>query len=319
MIVGGSATEGAIPPPGIALAMARAAFAAGHFHEARERLTALLRQIDDGPEGDEAGPDSITRALAWLGRLLERDAHLDEALERLGQAYTLVASWRERYPGDAELVGLHGDLAGELGDVFAAKGDSAAALQLYRDSLQVAEWRGDLRGRVLTLERYGRLLLHQADYETAESLYGTVADLYAALGEPEGVAVARHELGRIAQARDQVSRAEDCYRASMALWEHRDRPVEAASSSNQLAILAEQAGRFDEADAWYRQAIALAERVGPGHDLARYLENYAAFLDGRAAADGPHAGCWRGRALEMAARASSAGRAGPRTAEAPLT
>ena len=303
------------------LLLGRADYEDGRFAEAVERFGGLLDRIEAEPDaGHPIGPRSLAHAttLHWLGRGLERLGRREEALDRMAIALQIVEEWSERRPEDHDLVGRRGDLMGDLGDLFAAKRDDVSAAALYREALRIAEWRGDVRGRTLVLERYGQLLLRRRDYDTAWSSYATVADLYSLLGEPEGEAIARHQLGRIAQAVGASRQAEECFRSSLAIWEQRRRPTEAASCCNQLAILAEKAGRGIEADAWYRLAIDFAGQAGSAPVLASYLENYAGFLHDRAAVFPDPTGA-ASKAEDVAARAAAIRQSIPTTIDSSET
>jgi len=107
------------------------------------------------------------------------------------------------------------------------------------------------------------------NFDSAQRLFGRLAEHHRGRGEREDEAAAYHQLGMIAQERRDFASAETWYLKSLEISERLDIDSYAASTYHQLGVIAEEGRNFPTAETWYLKSLAISERL----DIDSYAAN----------------------------------------------
>jgi tetratricopeptide (TPR) repeat protein len=193
---------------------------------------------------------SLIASLQALGRALEHDERYDEAFNAYNEQLEILRSLPEADP-QVEGVALH-----DIADVRRAKGETAEAIELYREAVERKREAGEPGAHSLsvTLQALGRMLEHNQDFEGALEAYLEELDVARSLSDPESEGTALHDIADVHQGQGKVAQALEFYREAVA------RRREAVPVNRRRLLIALQAlGRALERDGDYEAALAAYE------------------------------------------------------------
>ncbi len=216
--------------------------------------------------GEKGDPRDLATSLLALGRALEARETYDEALTAYEERLAILRALPERdYRGEAITFQ-------DLGDVRAAKGAFAEAIELYREALACKRKAGAKvtpREVATTLLALGRALEASGSYDEALATYAERLEILRALPERDylGEAITLHDLGDVRTAMGAPEEAVQLYRESVAcerLAGEQSSPRDLATALLALGRALEASGSYDEALATYEELLeilrALPER-----------------------------------------------------------
>lgn len=158
------------------------------------------------------------------------------------------------------------------------QGSVEAGLEDARGALAGAEACDDDRVRAAAhsalAHGHGRL------YENAEALVHMERglELYRAIGDKAGIAIASMRLGVLAYERGEYQRAEELYSECLPALREMGREDRVGSVLANLSLIYRETGRLGEATAVIRESLAIAERLGQTYDQAIRSHNLGNYL-----------------------------------------
>ncbi len=268
-------------------ALLRAALGApGDAVDDADRAIAIAQDL-----GDPAVLSRAVRAAAsvraWAGRpdaalpLWDRAIELASTPVSLAEARTMRASvLRELHRYDDAVTELETALAvaeqggelreearalGVLGAIRMELGDSGAAVELYRRSLERCERIGFRRGERINLTNLGNVLYGRGELLAALDAYQRAASIAQAIGDASGLAAARINLGVVRHTvlgQDELARRD--LEAALTHFEPVGAARFVAACHESLAGVALRAGELDRA----QEHIQAGEAAITGNDDA---------------------------------------------------
>jgi non-specific serine/threonine protein kinase len=232
-----------------------------------DRLEADLDNVRAALDYSRTHADRVDDGLAlasalWL--LWHSRGHIGESRQWLG---SLLEQAR---PGRARAYGLN--VAGFMAYV---QGDTAAAVPLLEESLQLNESLGDRSGANFSLLRLGIGLYYNNDLERAITVLDRALRRYRESGDRIGIYVCAYELAEALTMRGDYARATTLHEESRALKQQQGDAWHIALSYFGLGLLAWCEGDHQKAVARLRESIALRQELDEWWGLARAVEALA--------------------------------------------
>jgi len=247
----------------IAGPLGRYAYLRGHYHEIRQWMDAAVTADPDAPAALRA------KALLGSGRLALLQCDYAPAVRRLEAALRLY-----RELDDAE--GIASALQ-VLGSVSREQGRYARSIELYRESLGIAESAGD-RWAVAGAHGYlGFAAWLQCDFELGTAECTAALGMFRELGDVEGIAWSLISLGAIARYQHAPERAAALLAESRSLSERIGFREGLAWSLEQLGLLALDSGDPGAADL-LRQSLRVHRELHDRWRATSVLEGLAALM-----------------------------------------
>lgn len=226
------------------------------------------------------GDHSETRASRHqLATWHEERGELQQAVD----LYREALQQRERTLGERD-AGLIPYLT-NLGAVYKAMDDIAAAKPWYRRALDIAERRyGNAHPTTAAcLDNLAGVIYAEHDFDQAETLYQRALGISEAVFGPmhAATAAAAHNLGAVMDAREDFRTAEMLFQRALDVREELfgAEHVDTASTLHNLAGVKDAMGRYADAEPLYRKAIANWEAlVGQEHPATATSVNNLADL-----------------------------------------
>jgi predicted ATPase/DNA-binding CsgD family transcriptional regulator len=172
-----------------------------------------------------------------------------------------------------------GGLDGVLiaGGVLAwATGDTGRAQGLLLRALERAEERGDMRCTAITCAFLGHVARVGGEWGAAADWHQRAEAAFRKVGNPQGVAWARHDLGLLARDRGDLDAAAEQFRASLRDFRELDYPWAVAWSAWGLGATLSAQGRLEEACPLLAEALQIHASVNDARGIAQCLEAFAA-------------------------------------------
>lgn len=208
------------------------------------------------------------RAIRWLGRLSEAQGDLTSAARAYQQASALQLEM-----GDTSgLVETQRTMAGML----AHRGRLGKARLLLEDAIAAARQHGDPRLTADALHGLTLFELESGDSTLAIGLSLELEELFERVGDPEGVAVAKHHYGRALRQTGRLQEAELASKAAVAMFEGAGSDGWLAPPLVNLAWIQLAVSDTQSARKHLCRALLLVHRMEDWQLLPRVLEGLAA-------------------------------------------
>jgi len=191
----------------------------------------------------------------WLrydeGQLAYQSARWDEALQFFEDLL------------EEELVDkLKGEVLGEAGLVYHAKGEWDKAIDYYQRSLEILEKVGDEHGMATTFNNLGSVYHAKGEWDKAIDYYQRSLEIKEKVGDEHGMSTTFNNLGSVYKDKGEWDKAIEYYQRSLEIKEKVGDEVEAATTMRNMALLYEDTERYDEAVELLDKAVKIRERVG---------------------------------------------------------
>ncbi|MDH3997309.1 MAG: tetratricopeptide repeat protein [Desulfuromonadales bacterium] len=144
---------------------------------------------------------------------------------------------------------------GNLGLLYATRGELEQAEEMHRKSLAIEEALGCKEGMA---SDYGNL----GNLDQAEEMYRKALTIDEELGRKEGVAIQYGNLGVLYRTRGELDQAEEMYRKSLAINEELGRKEGVAIQYCNLGLLYEERSELDQAQEVWRKSLQLFTELG---------------------------------------------------------
>ncbi|MEZ4668564.1 MAG: LuxR C-terminal-related transcriptional regulator [Anaerolineae bacterium] len=131
-------------------------------HQLQQRL------LGEAVELARATDDKLNLAWACIFRAVTSIGHADEYEEAVSTAEQGLSLFRtlDFKPGMAQALNI-------IGELTRVQGDDDWAQRVYEECLDIVRRSGELRREAMILNNMGCILMHQADYQRAETLFKT--------------------------------------------------------------------------------------------------------------------------------------------------
>ncbi len=226
-------------------------FIHAHLSEGRRRLDAALSAVDWSLMSVDPSPQVI-RALHAAGHLAFMEGDFDRALSLHDRTIALC-----RLSGDRERLG--GALI-TTAITYQELGRFVEAAALLRESLRIADERGDLNGRGRVLNTLGDAALRQGDLRGAVAPLEESLAAFRAVGNKRGTGAAAGNLGTVWQQAGDNGRAAPLLGESLRLYDDLGDKLGCAWCLEVLVWLCHVAGRSARA-ACLLGAVATLRRL----------------------------------------------------------
>ncbi|WP_447006050.1 tetratricopeptide repeat protein [Saccharothrix isguenensis] len=207
-------------------------------------------------------PEALSGTYSNIGMALYRLRRLTEAREHFeaGMAIAQTAGLRE-----IQLICAH-----NVASTLVESGEIAAAIKLYRETLESVREMGYRDGEAYALDQLANAYRKiERDDLALDHHYAALA-IRRSIGHVRGEAITLTELGKLHHERGEHEAALNRLREALAVHPLGDQ----SRSGEALVTLTEveyDLGRFGEAIAHAEQAVALCAAIGARHDLGRAL------------------------------------------------
>ncbi len=238
--------------------------------------------------------------LANLGGLLRDGAQLDDAEDKLTEAYTLASGLHEKHPGHVDYVALLGRIHNERGVLYMDLGETEKAEFARRETVNLWQQITDVDNGPEQQHQLATSHNNLAEFyrndrqrEKAAEHYTTAIDLWQKLTESHpriseygaGLAMCQHNFATMHLDAGDGTEAEPLLMASIAQRyhlseKHRQLPeyrADLAASLDSMGRLMQLQGEYQMAASEYRQALAIREELRNRFaDTPKYEVAYAA-------------------------------------------
>jgi predicted ATPase/DNA-binding SARP family transcriptional activator len=217
-------------------------------------------------------------------------AHFAQLLEtlvrRAGADHSPVADGVEVEFANCAAAWTHATARGEAGWVarsleawrvyFESRGQPAGGVAHFRAALGVAAAGRDGDALAARLRAaLSRLLYRQADFDGAQSVARTGADLALRGRDRRALVACLSNAGSALSAMGQWVQARQPFERALAIAREDGVPVEIGTALTNLGIVAKKDGRYDDALICYEQAIDIERELGHHMAVVRCLNNIA--------------------------------------------
>jgi tetratricopeptide (TPR) repeat protein len=204
----------------------------------------------------------------WLrydeGQLACESARWDEAME-IFEALL-----------EEELVDeLRGEVLGEAGLVYKAKGEWERAIEYYECSLAIQKKVGEEHGMAATFNKLGSVYQVRGEWGRAMEHYERSLAIQEKVGDRHGISTTFNNLGLVYQARGEWGQAMEYYERSLAIQEKVGDEHGMAAIFNNLGSVYQAKGESERAIEYYERSLAIDEKLGDEHHKGIVLWNRA--------------------------------------------
>jgi CHAT domain-containing protein len=213
------------------------------------------------------------RSLEWVktgdGWKIERESLLQEELAAKLDAAPSEDERRELLEKEKTLVTDVLVLALiQAGDRYRVRGDSDAALRLYRLAQTVAEKIGDEVGAAKSQLSLGLTKVVESDYEQALPLEQQALTLYQSAGNRLGAALALLHLSHVHHWLGDYRKAFECARESLGSFEEIKHRQGTAQALSEIAHVYHFQSNFQQELAYNEKAMAIYQEIGDKLQIA---------------------------------------------------
>lgn len=224
--------------------------AAAANHTAPDALAAVrLPEHVLAAEGQKAFVDAFvnecTRALMNLGLL---DAFI--SLSQRGLKAAEKGSAKEAM------------LLGNLGQVYATRGDLDQAERMFLDALEINERVGQLEGMARDYGNLGVIYKMRGNLDQGEKMHKKALEINKKLGRFEGMARNYGNLALIYRRRGDLDQAEEMHKKALEIDENLGRFEGVASQHGNLGLIYLTSGDLDKAEKAFRDSLKISEPAG---------------------------------------------------------
>lgn len=227
----------------------------------------------------EFARECFSRAMAILGRPIERDAIAEAAQTLTAMAWTgFIQGQFDRAQAACEASLEYARCAGSLselamaenilGGIYHHQGEWEPALNHTMKALALREQMGYTWGVAATSSNLGILSVASGDWGKARTFFQQSLTLRQELGDVEGMAIAHNNLGSLARDQGDSDLAQFHFRESLAVATPLKMAYHVANSSLGLAQVFLMKGEHEQARETVASCLAQAERIGAQDLLA---------------------------------------------------
>jgi tetratricopeptide (TPR) repeat protein len=251
----------------------------------------LLMEADDFAEAANLLLDAQPILRRWgFGRYLESQygrllgkvdrataANIGHNLGVLFQARGDYAAALAEYEKSLKIKEEIGDRAGvasslhQIGNLHYLRGDYAAALSEYEKSLKIEEEIGDRAGVANSFGQIALLHHNRGEYDQAITAFQKSLRISEELGDRATTAKNFHNIGMIHQARGDYAAALSEYEKSLKILEEIGDRAGVASSLHQIGMIHQARGDYAAALAEYEKSLKIKEEIGDRAGVAKSL------------------------------------------------
>lgn len=241
----------------------------GHFQEGRrlqeaEEHEAAIREFENAFAA--AKDDSqrcalhtlIGSGLLDLSRLPEAEGHYRQALE--------IAERSGDREGQAAAVG-------NLGLVYAARGELDKAEEHYKKALAMHERIGNRVGQAANLGNLGIVYRERRELDKAEAHHMRALAMAEEMGDKRGQVAQLGNLGSAYSQRRDFERAEEAYEKQLAIADETGNRLGKSNALGNLGVVHAQRGDLDRAVEHFKKSLAIDEEIGNRGGQAAVLCN----------------------------------------------
>ena len=214
-----------------------------------------------------------------------RDARmiLARAQARLGQSYGYLGMNRKAEELLRNSLAVFHELEARRETAYAlcylAHGEGKEALSQYQDALEIFKAMGDRQGMALAVEGLGRILTDAARYQEAKRSYQDSLAMFRELGNQDGIASSLDGLGYVYWLLGDYGQARQLHLESLELGKCIGSPGGIARSLNRLGIDEIALREFEQAGQLWRESLAIFRDIGIQERTAAVLGNLAELAD----------------------------------------
>ena len=158
-----------------------------------------------------------------------------------------------------------------LAVLMQGRGDYAAALEKYKQSLKIKEELGDRAGVALSLGQVGNLYYLKGEYASALEKYEQARKVFEEIGDKLGIAQSLHQVGMIYQDKGEYAAALEKYEQSLKIKEELGDRAGVAKSLHQVGMIYQEKGEYAAALEKYEQSLKIEEELGNRAGVAQSL------------------------------------------------
>ena len=161
---------------------------------------------------------------------------------------------------------------GNLGNVYAGRGDLEGAEEYHRKALDIFEEIGDELGQASEFGNLGGVAAERGDLEGAEEYHRKALDIFEEIGDRSGQAYLWGSLGNVYLRSGDLEGAEEHYLKGLDIAEEIGDRSGQARRLGNLGRVHAQRGHVEDAEEHYRSALVIAEEVG-ARDVVSHIED----------------------------------------------
>jgi len=167
------------------------------------RQILALRDLGDG---------GASLYLAYnIGRVLEEQGHLDEALDCYMRSIT--------YFNQDSNLSIGARCLHQIGSIYRELGNFTEALDYYQQAMEISQHIRDSATTAACLNGFGIIHYYQGDFGTALEFYHNSLEIYVQLGFPKDLAGVHHNIADVYFSRGQFRQAAEQYNKALRLYE----------------------------------------------------------------------------------------------------
>lgn len=200
-----------------------------------------------------------------LGHLLKRVGRLDEALK----AYSKLITVGHGHPKNVATA------VGNIGDIYRMKGDHAAAISKYNESLEISELIQDDEGKAIQRCNLGNMYREIGDVDRSESESLQSLEMAERNGQKEVMAATLGNLGLVCFLKERFREAGEYYWRSLRIDENIGNNLGIARQYGNLGLLYAREGDRIKAEDSYKRSLELAEKLDSKETMAAQYGNLA--------------------------------------------
>lgn len=229
----------------------------GTLQQAKKDAYALLQQsLQAGEQAYAQAKYDMAMAHWLLGKVLKIGGLSTQALPYLQEAQQRFEALGEKGANMASAA------LGEQGDCLQTLGQIDAAAAVYSEAIRRDEQRKDMRGVAVGKINLSDIYIDQKRYAAALQGYREALQLFTQLDEPSSVATVWHQIGVAHRQSGDYPQAEQAYRQSLTIKSQIGNHSGEANSLNELGNLYVEWMLPEQAVSFYRQAADLYAQLG---------------------------------------------------------
>ncbi|WP_404788964.1 tetratricopeptide repeat protein [Altericista sp. CCNU0014] len=222
--------------------------------EKQERIDLLQRLLMEyQPSGHgqtQANIKTCLQILNELGVLYRSQGDVVKAEKMFQDALAQITD-------EPELLSIKATVLHELGVLRNNLGKSEEAIALYKQSLELHERIGDVRGKAATLHQMAGIYADRGEVEQAIALYQQSLELKKRIGDVQGKAATLHQMAGIYADRGEVEQAIALYQQSLELKERIGNVQGKAATLVMMAQLLATQGEFNRAIKYTHESLGI--------------------------------------------------------------
>jgi tetratricopeptide (TPR) repeat protein len=220
---------------------------------------------------DIGGSGELIAILIERARLYTLKGRLNEAISIYQNCLELSRNVVE--DSQSEVIQHQATILHNLANIYLIQEQFYKAIPLYRRSLELKEYIGDIQGYSVTLNSLAFMYTTQGQFDRAIPLYKYSLELKEHIGDLQGKATILHNLAHIYWTQGQSDEAITLYKQALEIND-RTRDVEgnAITLSMLGQLLADEKGDFDTAQNYLQQSLEIFQSLqSPNAETVRQI------------------------------------------------